>query len=272
MDWLQLDKQVCIVTGGAKGLGAGIVQAFVASGCRVLVLDHDRAALDAFIAQHPAAADSLLARAVDITHEADVAAAIGAAQQQWDVAPSVLVNNAAITNPGKIAEIDLAAWERQIQVNLGGYLKMARAFYQHSAAHTPRAIVNIASISGKNAQPLSGGYSMSKAAIRMLTQQLCVEWGPEQIRCNTVSPGLFVTPLSQRFYQNPEDKARREQVVPLRRIGHIDELANAVVFLASPRASYINGAEIVVDGGFSHSLMSHIPRPYGISVAQQQAD
>ena len=104
---------------------------------------------------------------------------------------------------------------------------------------------------------------MSKAAIRMLTQQLCVDWGPEQIRCNTVSPGLFVTPLSQRFYQNPEDKARREQVVPLRRIGHIDELANAVVFLASPRASYINGAEIVVDGGFSHSLMSHIPRPYG---------
>lgn len=265
MDWLQLNQQVCIVTGGAKGLGAGIVQAFLASGCRVLVLDHDRAALDAFVASQPQAAHALLARAVDVTNEADVAAAMQAAQQQWGVAPSVLVNNAAITSPGKIAEIDLDAWQRQLQVNLGGYLKMARAFYHQSVAHTPRAIVNIASISGKNAQPLSGGYSMSKAAVRMLTQQLCMEWGPEGIRTNTVSPGLFVTPLTERFYINPEHRARREQVVPLRRIGHIDELANAVVFLASPRASYVNGAEIVVDGGFSHSLMSHIPRPYGDS-------
>ena len=139
---------------------------------------------------------------------------------------------------------------------------MARAFYKHSNPNTPRSIINIASISGKNAQPMSGGYSMSKAAILILTKQLCIEWGPEKIRTNAVCPGLFITPLSENFYKKPEDRASRENVVPLRRIGQTDELANAVVFLASPRASYINGAEIIVDGGFSNTLMSHIPRPY----------
>lgn len=262
MDWLQLDQQVCIVTGGAKGLGAAITQAFVSAGCRVLVLDHDAAAIQTLLADNTASTSLLLARTIDVTNESNVAQALADAQQHWGTAPSILVNNAAITNPGKMAELNLDAWERQIQVNLGGYLKMARLFYQHSAPHTARSIVNIASISGKNAQPLSGGYSMSKAAIRMLTKQLSVEWGPEHIRTNTVSPGLFLTPLTKRFYQNPNDKARREQVVPLRRIGQADELANAVVFLSSPRASYINGAEIVVDGGFSHSLMSLIPRSY----------
>ncbi len=261
MNWLELEHQTCIVTGGAKGLGAGITRAFINNGARVLVLDHDPNAVNAITAElrHT---DAVLAMAVDVTNESAVDAALAAATQQWERAPSVLVNNAAITSPGPLADVPLDAWERQLHINLGGYLKMARAFHRHSTPNTARSIVNIASISGKNAQPQSGGYSMSKAAIRMLTQQLCLEWGPEGIRANTVSPGLFITPLSERFYQNPDDKARREQVVPLRRIGHIDELAQAVLFLASPKASYVNGAEIVVDGGFSHSLMTHIPRPY----------
>lgn len=262
MNWLQLDQRICIVTGGGKGLGAGIMQALLASGCRVVVLDHDSDALAQLAATHPDARRLLPIRA-DVSSPAAVEAAFQTLQQHWGAGPSVLVNNAAITSAAPLAELDPAVWERQLQINLGGYLRMGQAFHRHSDASLPRAIINIASISAQNAQPLSGGYSMSKAGIRMLTAQMCLEWGPEGIRCNTVSPGLFVTPLSERFYRNPDDRARREQVVPLRRIGQIDELAHAVVFLASPRASYIHGADLVVDGGFSHSLMTHIPRAYG---------
>lgn len=177
--------------------------------------------------------------------------------------PDILVNNAAISAPAPLADLEYENWQRQMNVNVAGYLRCAQTFRAHHEPGKAGAIVNISSISARNAQPNSGGYAISKAAILMLSQQLAVEWGPEGIRTNNVSPGLFRTNLTERFYSDPRNRTRREEVVPLRRIGAVHELADAVVYLGSPRSAYVNGAEIVVDGGFSHTLMSHIPRPYG---------
>src|SRR3954451_16227301 len=110
-------------------------------------------------------------------------------------------------------------------------------------------------------QGFSGAYSATKAAVTMLSRQIAFEWGPKGVRSNVVSPGLVRTPMSERFYTAPGVAERRAAVVPLRRIATPVDMANVAVFLASDRASYVTGQEIVVDGGYSQTLMSHVPRP-----------
>ena len=122
-------------------------------------------------------------------------------------------------------------------------------------------LVHVASMAGTQPQPASGAYSASKAAVLMLSRQLAYEWGPKGIRSNTVSPGLVRTPLSEPFYQNEAVKAQREAMVPLRRIATPQDMADVALFLASPRASYVTGQDIVVDGGLSQTLMGLVPRP-----------
>jgi NAD(P)-dependent dehydrogenase (short-subunit alcohol dehydrogenase family) len=121
--------------------------------------------------------------------------------------------------------------------------------------------VHVASVAASNAQGFSGAYSVSKAGVVMLSRQLASEWGPHGLRSNVVSPGLVVTPMSQAFYDTPGVTERRTAVVPMRRIGAPQDMADAILFLASDRASYINGDEIVVDGGFTRTIMNLVPRP-----------
>ena len=123
------------------------------------------------------------------------------------------------------------------------------------------SIVHIASIAGSNAQGRSGAYSVTKAGVIMLSRQLATEWGPDGIRSNVVSPGMVVTPMSQVFYDTPGVTERRAAVTPMRRVGMPQDIADAVTFLASDRAAYVNGDEIVVDGGFTRTLMNLVPRP-----------
>ena len=128
-------------------------------------------------------------------------------------------------------------------------------------AHRRGSLVHIASIAGSNAQGQSGAYSVSKAAVIMLSRQLANEWGPHGIRSNVVSPGMVITPMSQAFYDTPGVTERRSAVVPLRRVGMPQDIADAILYLASDRSSYVNGDEITVDGGYASMLMNLVPRP-----------
>lgn len=109
--------------------------------------------------------------------------------------------------------------------------------------------------------PFTGAYDVSKAGVSMLSRQLAVEWGPSGVRSNAVLPGLIYTPMVKAMYDRPGVSERRAAAVPLRRVGAPADIAEAVLFLASPRSSYVNGAEILVDGGFTNNVMSLIPRP-----------
>ena len=174
---------------------------------------------------------------------------------------SVLVNTAAVLRPGALDTLSLAEWNAVLAVNLTGYFLCAQVFGRQMRALGRGSLVHVASIAGSHAQGQSGAYSVSKAGVIMLSRQLANEWGPHGIRSNVVSPGMVITPMSQSFYDTPGVTERRSAVVPMRRVGMPQDMADAILFLASDRASYVNGDEIMVDGGYANMLMNLVPRP-----------
>lgn len=263
-DWLGLAGKHAAVTGAAGGIGRATAHSLVQAGVHVALLDRDAAGCATLAAELTAAGGHAIAAPCDITDPASVAAAaatVGAAFPKLDI----LVNNAGILRAGPLSDLPLAEWNALLAVNLTGYLLTAQSFRPALLAATATAntaaIVHIASIAASNPQPRSGAYSPSKAAVAMLSRQLALEWGPDRIRSNIVSPGLVLTPMSQAFYETPGITERREAMIPLRRIAGPQDMADAVLFLASPRASYITGAEILVDGGLDQVLMNLTPRP-----------
>jgi NAD(P)-dependent dehydrogenase (short-subunit alcohol dehydrogenase family) len=152
-------------------------------------------------------------------------------------------------------------WQRVLDVNLTGYLLCAQHFGSVMRDGGGGAMVHVASIAASHPQGQSGAYSPSKAAVSMLSRQLAFEWGPDGIRSNTVSPGMTPTPMTEAIYRSPGVLEARSEVVPLRRVATPQDIADACAWLASSRAAYVTGQDVVVDGGFGQTLMSHIPRP-----------
>lgn len=260
-NWLGLDSAVCVVSGAAGGIGREIAAALVGQGARVVLLDRDAAGC-AHLAEQlsPRAAEPVQAIACDIADPASVQQAAAQVESRFGGC-DVLINNASVLQPGGIAEISLEKWNQVLSVNLNGYLLCSQAFGRSMLARGCGRIVHIASIAAHSPQPWSGAYSAAKAGVSMLSRQIASEWGPRGVRSNAVCPGLIRTPLSAAFYADPQIERQRCAMTANGRIGEPGDIANAVLFLASPRADYVNGAELTVDGGLESMLMALIPRP-----------
>ncbi len=258
--WLGLSGRVAAVTGAGGGIGRAIVLALAAEGARVLALDinADNVAETANLAT--ATGGTVLPMVADAAKEADIEAAASQCDARFGPC-DVLVNNAGLLRPGGLDTLTAAEWNRLIEVNLTGYFLHSQVFGRRMLASGRGALIHVASIAGGFPQDFSGAYSVGKAGVRMLSQQLATEWGPRGVRSNVVNPGLIRTPLSAAFYATPGLQEAREALIPARRIGQPEDIANAVLFLASERASYITGDEITVDGGFTRTIMNLIPRP-----------
>lgn len=169
-----------------------------------------------------------------------------------------LVCVAGASGPGKLESLPIEQWDLTFQLNVRSVWLMAKAAFE-SLKRTHGSVTAIASMSGLSPHPGYGAYSPAKAALIMLCRQLAQEWGPLGIRANTVCPGMIRTPLTEAVYTDEHIKQQRESLVPMRRIGRADDIGEAVKYLISPQASYVNGQNLVVDGGISDHMLSMIP-------------
>jgi len=259
-DWLGLSGRACVVTGGGGGIGRAVATSLARAGSRVAAIDRDERGLEVTHTELLKLGHDHVVAPCDTSSADSVTAASEVIEKSLGPC-HVLVNTAAVLRPGGLDTLSLAEWNAVLSVNLTGYFLCAQIFGRQMRALGRGSLVHVSSIAGSHAQGQSGAYSVSKAGVIMLSQQLANEWGRHGIRSNVVSPGLVITPMSQSFYDTPGVTERREAVVPMRRIGMPQDIADAILFLASDRSSYVSGDEITVDGGFVRMLMNLVPRP-----------
>jgi NAD(P)-dependent dehydrogenase (short-subunit alcohol dehydrogenase family) len=259
-DWLGLLGRVCVVTGGGGGIGRAVASSLARAGAHVAAIDLDERGLEVTRASLRELGRDHVVTRCDTSHADSVAAASETIEKALGPC-AVLINTAAVLRPGGLDELSLAEWNAVLAINLTGYFLCAQVFGRGMRQRGRGSLVHVSSIAGSHAQGQSGAYSVSKAGVIMLSRQLASEWGPRGIRSNVVSPGMVITPMSQSFYDTPGVAERRSAVVPLRRVGMPQDIADAILYLASDRSSYVNGDEITVDGGYVNMLMNLVPRP-----------
>ena len=246
---MRLEKKVVIVTGAAKGIGAAIAESCVREGARVAALDLDGTGAEAVAkALRDREADALALRC-DVTRTPDIAAALEAVLARWGRV-DVLVNNAGgfavIRDTEDIAE---AEWEAIMASNLTSVFLFSKAVLPIMKRQRYGRIVNLASVVGRaGAVRVTSHYAAAKAGVIGFTRHLALEVGGDGITVNAVAPG---TPATERVLKarTPEETARVAAAIPVRRLGEPREIADAVVFLASDAAAFVNGATLDVNGG-----------------------
>jgi NAD(P)-dependent dehydrogenase (short-subunit alcohol dehydrogenase family) len=247
---MRLEDKVAIISGAASGMGAATARRFAKEGAKVVVADMLEAEGRKVAADIVAANGAATFMVLDVTKEADWKRVVDDTVAQYGKL-DILVNNAGISGSAVSDLLDTEAWDTLLAVNGRGVFlgtKYAVLAMQKSGGGS---IVNLSSISGNTGQTMTHmGYNASKGAVRTLTKSTAVQFGRDGIRANSVHPGLMPPMRTSGATADPAVRAKMLQGVPLRRAGEVDEVANAVLFLASDEASYITGAELYVDGGY----------------------
>ncbi len=256
---MKLAGRVAIVTGGGSGIGRASALALGREGAAVLVADLSPESAERVAAELRARGGRARAHAVDVADEASVAAMVAAAAQHFG-GLDVLHNNAAATDwsvlgaDGELASLDVAIWEKTLAVNLRGPMLGCKHAIPRMLARGGGAIINTSSASGLTGDLVRTAYGVSKAGLDGLTRYVATQYGKRGIRCNAIAPGVIETPaLRQNVPAEQIALFERHHLTP--RLGTPEDIAAAVVFLASDDAAFITGQVISVDGG----LLAHHP-------------
>lgn len=251
---MKLAGKTAIVTGGGSGIGRGIVRALAAEGAQVAVMDVNAEAAARVAEEIEALGVKALALPADVTRQAQVAAAVDTALAQWGQI-DVLVNNAGWDYLQPFVESSEETWDRIIAINFKGVLYTCRAVLPHMVARSQGAVVNIASDAGRVGSSGEAVYAGTKGAVIAFSKTIAREVARHGVRVNVVCPGLTDTPLLQGMRA---ESARNEKVldavtraIPLGRVGQPEDVAAAVVYLASPVAAYVTGQTLSVSGGLT---------------------
>ena len=249
----RLDGEIAVVTGGGRGIGLACAEALGEAGARLVLIEPDGAMAEA--AAQGLAARGIAAEGVqgDVTDPARMTAIADGMAARGEAA-TILVNNAGIGQSGiDSQDVSDADWLRMMDVNVNGVFWGSRAFGRPMIAARRGVIVNLGSMSGtvcNRPQPQTP-YNVSKAAVHHMTRSMAAEWAPHGIRINAVAPTYIETPM---VLANPANQGRIQQWLhdtPMGRMGQADEVAAAVLFLASPASSLMTGAILALDGGFT---------------------
>ena len=256
---IDLSGDRVLVTGAGSGIGAAIATTLATHGAAVAVNDIDAARADEVVgAIHAVASDAnVVAVPGDVAGGDADAIVAGTVSALGGL--NALVNNVGVVRGGMLDSLDRDVWDATITVDLSSAFYVSQAAFPHLSEHGG-AIVNTSSLTAIAPAPGAGAYNVAKAGVMSLTQHLAVEWGPHGIRVNAVGPGLIPgTRLTPTGGGDAALRARRGEVVPLRRVGTPDDVADVVLFLLSDLARYVSGQLVVVDGGLGLAVQTMLP-------------
>ncbi len=239
-------EKVAVITGASRGIGRSIALALAAQGATIVAVDMDQASTEAVVAELQAAGGKALAVVGNVTLTADVERMIDAATEAYGRV-DILVNNAGITRDGLLMRMKDEDWDAVLNVNLKGAFLCTRAAFKVMSKQRYGRIINIASIVGQMGNAGQANYCASKAGLIGLTKSNAREMAKRNITVNAVAPGFIATAMTDAL----SDKVRAELTaqIPMDRLGSADDIANAVLFLASEASGYITGHVLAVNGG-----------------------
>lgn len=249
----RLENKIALVTGSGNGIGRATAELFAAEGAVVYVTDLDATAAESVAFGIIAKGQKAHWAAMDVSKGQDVSAVIRRIKSEYGRL-DVLVNNAGLNVRGDFRHMSDADWVKLREVNLDGVVRVARDAFDLLRASPSASLVNVASIMGSRGLRQLTGYSATKGAVVALTKGLAFEYAPFKIRVNTLSPGYVETALTERILRNPVFEKWLIDRTLLKRLGKVEDIAKAALFLASDDSAYVTGAELVVDGGMTASL------------------
>ncbi len=244
-----LKEKVAVVLGGTSGIGKAIALGYARAGADVVASSRRQDLVDQTAAELGAVGSRTLSRASDVTDRASLEALCDAVVSQFGRVDILAVTSGILV---KVASADMADqdWIRVIETNLTGTFRANQVFGRQMIRQNRGAILNTGSLTSFVSFPEVAAYNASKSAVRMLSETLAVEWARYNIRVNAIAPGVFRTPLNARVLDIPERLEAIVRRTPMGRIGLLEELVGAAVFLVSDEASFITGVTLPVDGGF----------------------
>lgn len=243
-----LEGKSALITGATRGIGLAIAQGFVDAGANVTICGRKQEGVDAAVAEFDQP-DKVLGVAAHVGKPEELERLVNEAEAKFGPI-SVLVNNAG-TNPffGPIVESEDWAWDKTMDINLKGPYRLSRLLAKKMAAQGGGSIINMASIAGLQASPMQGIYSVTKAALIMLTKVMARECGKDGVRVNCICPGVIKTRLSEVLWSDEDAHQQSAALKALGRIGTTDEIVGATVYFASDASSFTTGAMLQIDGG-----------------------
>lgn len=244
-----LSGKVALVTGASRGIGLAVAEALALAGAKVVLSSRKQEGLDRAAEQIREKGGDVLPIAAHTGSSDAVTAVVNQAVDLWG-GIDIVVNNAA-TNPhfGHIMTAEESHWDKIFDVNVKGYFRVVKACVPIMKARGGGTVINMASVAGKEPQPMMGVYSVSKAAVLMLTKVLAAELAQDNIRVNAIAPGFVKTSFSRALWQNEGIYNAVVKAIPQRRMAEPDEIAGIALYLASAASRFSTGATFVVDGG-----------------------